>query len=881
MTFGLANLARAARHAVALGLLMVQSLPAQVSDSADCQPSWQPTFGQPHFGVAGPHIYTGVYALAEFDDGGGPALFVGGDFTSAGGTPAMNIARWDGTSWSALGSGMDGTVHSLAVFDDGTGPALYAGGQFTVAGGQAANHIAKWDGSIWSSLGTGMSGGVVIETTVHALVGFDDGSGPALFAGGNFTVADGLPASRIAKWDGSVWSALDAGVDDEVLALAVVDAAGVPTLHVGGRFDTAGGAPANAIATWDGAVWSPLGGGLTGAFVRAAAFAVFDDGSGPALHVGGFFAAAGGLAAESVAKWDGATWSALGAGVSGGILPDVWALAVFDDGGGPALYAGGGFTTAGRTPVDGIARWNGSEWSALDNEPGLDLLALTVFDDGDGPALFAGGFFGHHVASWDGSSWSALGSGMNGAVLALAEFDDGGGPALHAGGAFTTAGDVEAQRIAKWSGSTWSELDGGLDAEVRALAVFDDGSGTALYAGGDFTSADGASANHVARWSGSGWSALGSGLDGDVLALCVFDDGSGPALYAGGSFIIAGGLGASRIARWDGSSWSPLGTGVNGSVTAMAVFDDGSGPAPHAAGGFTLAGGVAADHIAKWNGSNWSKLGGGTSGDVFALAVFDDGDGPALFVGGTFTNAGGFALPQELRIAKWDGASWSALGSGMNNQVTALAVFDDGTGEALHAGGLFTTAGGIPAQHVARWDGSSWSSLGSGATSGVKALSVVDDGSGPALLACSSGFFVDSGDKYLAKWIGCPAASPWTDLGFALSGVSGAPALAGSGDLTTGSAGMVALSSAAPLAPSLLVISTIGAPAPFQCGTLVPVPVQAIVAQLTSPTGEASASWSAWPAGLSGTSFHVQWVIDDAGATCGVALSNALRADVP
>ena len=53
---------------------------------------------------------------------------------------------------------MNNTVRALTVFDDGSGPALYAGGAFTTAGGVAANHIAKWNGSSWSALGSGMNG---------------------------------------------------------------------------------------------------------------------------------------------------------------------------------------------------------------------------------------------------------------------------------------------------------------------------------------------------------------------------------------------------------------------------------------------------------------------------------------------------------------------------------------------------------------------------------------------------------------------------------------------------------------------------------------------------------------------------------------------------
>jgi len=87
-------------------------------------------------------------------------------------------------------------VRALAVFDDGSGPALYAGGSFTRAGGGAANGIARWDGSGWSALGSGVgpSGRIVDALTV-----FDDGSGPALCVGGSFTLAGGATAFRIAS----------------------------------------------------------------------------------------------------------------------------------------------------------------------------------------------------------------------------------------------------------------------------------------------------------------------------------------------------------------------------------------------------------------------------------------------------------------------------------------------------------------------------------------------------------------------------------------------------------------------------------------------------------------------------------------------------------
>ena len=78
---------------------------------------------------------------------------------------ASRVARWNGSSWSALGTGANDTVVALTVFDDGGGSALYAGGYFTTAGGVAANRIAKWDGSTWTPLGSGLDASAAALTS--------------------------------------------------------------------------------------------------------------------------------------------------------------------------------------------------------------------------------------------------------------------------------------------------------------------------------------------------------------------------------------------------------------------------------------------------------------------------------------------------------------------------------------------------------------------------------------------------------------------------------------------------------------------------------------------------------------------------------------------
>ena len=796
-----------------------------ISADAGCSGAvgWLPGFGAPGMNKT-------VYALTVFDDGSGsgPAIYAGGEFTTAGSVLANRIAKWDGSVWSTLGSGsangVNNTVYALTVFDDGAGPALYAGGLFTTAGGVTANRIAQWDGASWSSLGTGAANGV--SDIVHALTVFDDGSGggPALYAGGNFTLAGGGSANRVAKWNGSAWSSLGTGaangVNGIVHALTEFDdgSGSGPMLYAGGAFTMAGGATANRIAKWNGSSWSSLGtGAANGVISTVYALAVFDDGpsdgfvGGPALYVGGAFTSAGGVTASGIARWDGSSWSSLGTGSANGMNQAVFALKVFDDGSGdgPVLYAGGAFTTAGGVTANRLAKWDGTSWSSLgaNSSNGVNdtVFAFEVSEvgSGGGAALFAGGAFPsavgkpvNNIATWDGTALSALvtdaGNGMNATIFALTVFDDGsgGGPALYAGGSFGIAGGVAANSIAKWDGTSWSALGIGTGAlngtnnTVHALTVFDDGSGSgpALYAGGAFTTAGGVTANRIAKWNGSSWSSLGTGANSTVRAISIFDDGSGsgPALYAGGLFTSAGGLSVNFIAKWNGTTWSSLGTGsangVNAAVEAITVFDDGPGDGTglYAGGAFTAAGGVTASRIAKWDGTSWSSLGtgaaNGVSSTVWALTVFDDGlgGGPALFAGGGFMTAGGVAAN---RIAKWDGAEWSSLGTGsangMNGLVYALTAFDDGSGggQALYAGGSFTTAGGVTANRIAKWDGSAWSSLGTGFANGVNDvvwdLAVLDDASesAPALFA-GGGFMTAGGAASLriAQW-GCTASN--------------------------------------------------------------------------------------------------------------------------
>jgi len=331
------------------------------------------------------------------DSGPQSTLIAGGAFTTAGGNAANRIASWNGTAWSALGSGMNAIVRALVVYDD----CLIAGGYFTTAGGGAAAGVAKWDGSSWSALGAGVNG------TVFALAVYDG----ALIAGGNFTTAGGGAASRIAKWDGSSWSALGAGVDANVYALKVIGS----DLYVGGNFTTAGGAAAARVAKWDGAAWSEAATGLDNPNTQCFALAEYDS----MPHAGGNLVILGeslmiARAISGIWKW--------GFGLR---YPDASVRAFYVDTQSNLLVLGGAFTSflgSGPAPTPTpwyIAWWSGSSWSYLASS----YLNGTVYGvtKYDGEIIAGGAFSGgsssaHITLLSENGDWSGLDGGMNDTV---------------------------------------------------------------------------------------------------------------------------------------------------------------------------------------------------------------------------------------------------------------------------------------------------------------------------------------------------------------------------------------------------------------------------------------------------------------------------------
>jgi hypothetical protein len=579
--------------------------------------TWHP-FGVGALGLQGGLGTTFVQAMVTMPNGD---LVVGGSFFTAGGQTANHIAKWNGTAWSPLGTGVtfngNVVVDALVVMPNGD---LVAAGQFTTAGGVAANHVARWNGTAWAPLGSGTNG------KVHALAVLPNGD---LIAGGDFSMAGGSLIARVARWNGSAWSSLgfapaSISFSPTVRALAVLPNG---DLIVGGNFGGSGTVTLNSIARWNGVAWSDVGGGVLGHHRFVDSLAVMPNGD---VAVAGRFTTAGGILANNLARWNGSAWSAIGAGTGFSAT----GLSVLPNG---DLVAIGDFAP----PVLAIGRWDGTTWRALGSGTDGDVNAFAERANGD---LVAAGSFttidgvpASRIARRAGASWLPMGGGLPGAVHAVLELANG---ALIAGGDFT--GPAGPNRIARWSGTAWVSM-GFTNGVVRSLVELPNGD---LVMGGAFTIGGGVPASGVARWNGTTWSAMGN--PGAVSALQVLPNGE---LCATG---IAG------VVRWNGTSWVGLGS-VAGTTNALAVMANGD-----------LVAGIA-NVVSRWNGATWTPMGAAANGAVYSLAVLPNGD---VLAGGDFTTIGGVAAN---RFARWDGSNWSAFGSGADRSVLAIAPMADGS----------------------------------------------------------------------------------------------------------------------------------------------------------------------------------------------------------
>lgn len=554
-----------------------------------------------------------------------------------------------------------------------------------------------------------LAGSVAASTTWDP-----DGTGPAaalLIVAGD-TLTGGLFAGvGVAAWDGTQWLAL--GTPPGARAWAVTNFNG--TLVA--AFETAYAVA--TISAWNGSTWQTLG-TVTGPNSYVRTLAVFQG----SLYAGGSFAAANGVPATNVARWDGVVWSAAGSGQPRGVrtmLPFSGALYVasYD----PVTFVGY------------LATWTGTTWANIATCNGqINALAARNTTTIASSFLFAGGSF----TQWTGANgtfaaaravrfspsanaWTALGSNLTGNLFAMAARSTG----------LTTYEVVAVQNYSneglwQWNNTTWVQqgavvanptavtyyngahhllsLNSAAPAQrlqagvwtplamattslVDVRAVLDDG--PQIVVGGNFG---------IRRGQPRAWSEVGGGLTGTVTSLARSPNGD---LIAGGFFAIPGGASSLQIARWNGAAWSSLTTNMNGSTRCLLALPNGE---LVAGGDFTSINGTPLAYVGRWNGTSWQPLGGGMNAPVNAIVRAPNGD---LVAGGEFTLAGSL-IGTALRVAAWNGSTWSQVGAGLPASVSSLTVPPDGGLVAATTVGFLLSG---PTSYGARWDGAYWAPL--------------------------------------------------------------------------------------------------------------------------------------------------------------------------
>ena len=372
------------RSAIVIGAIATTAAQAQ-----DCTTDWDTSL---------PGILQGyVGQIIAFDDGDSHDLFVGGSFTGVQGLPTVKlITRIDPDTGDAdpVGVGLDpgnvnGFVEGLAVYETDDGPLLVAGGQFHDAGLNVPDtqSLAAWNGQDWISLDAGLVQG----NAIFAMAVGDIGDGDRLYIGGNMPTTGGVPTGGVAAWDGKQFYAVGNGIGVEgpfspfVSAMAIFDDGSGPALYIGGRFDTVDGLPAKNLARWNGEFWSTVGDGVLplSNLQNIDDMVVADLGDGPALYiVGATFSPLDDPGFVSCAKWDGETLTGIGQDVGGRVT----SVEAFDDGTETRLVIGGTATP----DIDYLAVLDGDTWVPLAGGVGGSAIPPSNFPSVFGLGLYEG-----------------------------------------------------------------------------------------------------------------------------------------------------------------------------------------------------------------------------------------------------------------------------------------------------------------------------------------------------------------------------------------------------------------------------------------------------------------------------------------------------------
>lgn len=346
-------------------------------------------------------------------------------------------------------------------------------------------------------------------------------------------------------------------------------------------------------------------------------------------------------------------------------------------------------------------------------------------------------FFSSFCFFCDAQTWHTMGQGVtnsvNNANINVITYYNG---KITIGGRFKRSGTTNLNGISQWDGNYWNPLGTGLWLSAAPSVDYAGAANTItlynnmLYAGGGFDVAGGISssdtshsAGNIAKWNGTQWLPMtqwGDGLNSVCMKLQKYHGNLILSGFFNTCLDSSGYEFTQGIAKWNDTVFSSIGQFYS---NHPASYDAGMNLCTYnnkliAGGYFNSINGSpygSYGYVASYNDTTWDSLGSGLNDVVFSLAVYNG----ELYAGGDFTATGDGSSANH--VAKWNGTQWQPIGEGLNDSVWVLHV--DSVQNKLYAGGAFTQTGlGQVAKHIAEWTGSNWVEVGGGTNNNVYSL---------------------------------------------------------------------------------------------------------------------------------------------------------------
>lgn len=602
----------------------------------------------------------GFIKTATLDPNGD--LYFAGNFTQIAGVKVNGIVRWDGTTWSALPSTQfDWTTwfpsfQSLAFVDDN----LYAGGAKTNIGGHTGLDLARWDGATWHATGSGVGSTGGIEQ----LAQYAD----ELYILGSFTSFNGVRASDLVRWNGTTVTSMTTIL--EQMNVMVATSAGVyisgfnlqndllvdHVLHWDGTSftslpleveansirvfnDQLYGAQSNdqtsVLKRWNGTAWVTVVDAVPGLILD---YALDSD----QIYV------------EAQVNGQIQLYSYVGNALQ--LLTDCECTDAY------RLYLAHNRLFMTSATDHSLLTYVNNQWQAIPLYRAPDLALTTGAD--------AAYILDDQLLSWENNTWRAIPQPTSHLLVDdLQAADDrslyviannqaneqivyryvqGAAevtilptiPATPLSELFVINGQTPLVRtnteIYRWNGASWDSLALPPHNFNPGIDLF--GYNQQLYAlvaslnNGRFTSV-------IYRWNGTAWVEPTAPVAGFAVDLAANADG----LYLAGQFEHAGE--DYQLINWDGNQFNFI-SSSNKVIDQVAATADGV----YVGGWFSQLGDCACYNLGYWNGSTWQAVGGGTNGRVADLALSNQ----QLFVHGSFSQTGNATA---LGLAIWNPTS--------------------------------------------------------------------------------------------------------------------------------------------------------------------------------------------------------------------------------